>query len=88
MVSSHCRRKLRREFRREPACVIALMAKCVAGLLIIAGVALFGAETNLNGDGGANRLQVQHHHRPSLAQTKRLYDERRARFASRQGVVK
>ena len=83
MVSSHERHKLMRNFRREPACVLALMLKCVAGLLIIAGVALIGAQTDLSGDVAADRLHAQRHDSASLAHGKRLYEERRARFESR-----
>jgi len=40
------RRKLMQEFKHEPAYVVAVILKCAAGLLIIAGVALFGAKTD------------------------------------------
>jgi len=42
------RRKLMQEFKHEPAYVVAVILKCAAGLLIIAGVALFGAKTELD----------------------------------------
>lgn len=84
MVISHERRKLMRDFRREPACALALILKCVAGLLIIAGLALIGAQTNVSGDVAADRLHAQRHDSASLAHGKRLYEERRARFGSPQ----
>jgi hypothetical protein len=87
MVSSYERRKLMRDFRREPACALALILKCVAGLLIIAGVALIGAQSDLSGDVATERLQAQRHDSASLAHSRRLYEERRARFESRQNAA-
>jgi len=86
MVSSHERRKVMRDFRREPACALALILKCVAGLLIIAGVALIGAQTDVSGDVATERLHAQRHHSALLAHDRRLYEERRARFESRQNA--
>lgn len=86
MVSSHERHKLMGDFRREPACVLALILKCVAGLLIIAGVALIGAQTDLSRDAAPGMPQARRHDSASLAQSKRLHEERRARFESRQNA--
>ncbi len=55
MVSQNERRKLLKEFDHEPAAPYVLLAKCAAGLAIVAGIALIGvyAPTEVEPESGA-----------------------------------
>ena len=46
MVSQHEREKLTEAFKREPLTGAAVVIKCVAGLLVVAGLAIVGAQTD------------------------------------------
>lgn len=84
MLRSDDRRKIIRGFDHDSASVVAVMLKCAGGLLIIACVALLGAKTDLGRDVAPDRPQAQRPENASLAHSKRLYEERRARFESSQ----
>lgn len=85
MVSSQERRKLMQDFRHEPACVYALLCKCVAGLLAIAGVALFGTQTDHSRDAEPTP-QTRRQESASLSHSRSLYEERRARLGAPQNA--
>lgn len=84
MVSSQERQKLIRQYRHEPVCVLGLMLKCIAGLLIIAGVALIGVQTNPDAQTVAHGLQQQRQDSASFKHGRTLQDEETARFAAQQ----
>jgi hypothetical protein len=46
MVSQHEREKLTEAFKREPLTGAAVVFKCVAGLMVVAGLAVVGAQTD------------------------------------------
>ena len=46
MVSQHERERLTEAFKREPLTGAAVVFKCVAGLMVVAGLAVVGAQTD------------------------------------------
>ena len=70
------------ELKHEPAYVVAVILKCAAGLLIIAGVALFGAKTDLDRNAFPDGAEVPRREHASLAHGKKLPEERQSRLES------
>jgi len=81
MVSQRERTRLMEAFKQEPATGAAIIIKCAAGLLVVAGLAVIGA----GGDDAqtsaiaANKLRSQHE-TAAIAHSKTLYQDRHARI--------
>ena len=58
MVSAHERRKIMNAYQHEPVCVAAVLLKCVAGLLVIGGLAIIGNGVESTG-GDTTQAQMQ-----------------------------
>ena len=89
MVSQHERQRLTEAFKREPLTGAAIVLKCVAGLLVVAGLAIIGAQTDTTDATAtaANQLRPQRHEKASTAHSKTLYRERQARLAPTQASL-
>jgi hypothetical protein len=84
MLSRNERQKLLRDMDREPASALGLVLKCSACLLILVGLAVIGSSPDLESDApfgapGAGG-PAQHRERASIADARKTFDERRARF--------
>jgi hypothetical protein len=84
MLSRNEKQKLLRDMNREPVSALGLVLKCAACLLILVGLAVIGSSPDLESDApfgapGAGG-SAQHRERPSIAEARKTFDERRARF--------
>jgi hypothetical protein len=86
MVSQHERQRLTEAFKRETLTGAAIVLKCVAGLLVVAGLAVIEAQTDTSDATAtaASQLRSQKHEKASIAHSKTLYQERQTRLASTQ----
>jgi hypothetical protein len=82
MVSQRERTRLMRAFRHEPATGAAVIIKCAAGLLVVAGLAAIGAgiENPETSAVAANKLRWQQHETTAIAHSQTLHQERQARI--------
>ena len=82
MVNQHEREKLTEAFKREPLTGAAVVVKCVAGLLIVAGLAVIGVRTDTTDATAtaANQPRSQGYEKASVAHGKTLYQERLMRM--------
>ena len=86
MVSERERTRLMESFKQEPVTGLAVIIKCAAGLLVVAGLAVIGA----GGDSAetsaiaANKFRWQQHETAAVAHSKLLYEERQARIEPKQ----
>ena len=89
MVSQHERERLTEAFRREPLTGAAVVFKCVAGLLVVAGLAVVGAQTDTTDATAtaANQPRSQRYEKASIAHGKALYQERQTRLEPAQAGV-
>ena len=71
MVSQHEREKLTEAFKREPLTGAAVVFKCVAGLIVVAGLAIIGAQPD-----PADATATTASQPPSLAYGTTLFQER------------
>jgi len=89
MISHQERKRLTEAFNREPVIGAAVILKCVAGLLIVAGLAIVGAQTDtidVATTTAANQAR-QSHDRASVAHSRALYQERQTRLESAPPMV-
>ena len=84
MVSQHERERLTEAFKREPLTGTAVILKCVAGLLVVAGLAIVGAQTDTTDatTTATNQQRRQSHDKASVAHSRTLYQERQSRLES------
>jgi len=84
MVSQHERKRLTEAFKREPLTGAAIALKCVAGLLVVAGLANIGAQADTSDApaAAANQLGSQRHEKASIAHSKTRYQERQTRLVT------
>lgn len=82
MVSQHERERLTKAFKREPLTDAAVILKCVAGLLVVTGLAVIGAQTDTTDATAtaANQMRAQRKEKASIAHSKTLYQERQTRL--------
>ena len=78
MVSQHEREKLTEAFKREPLTGAAVVIKCVAGLLVVAGLAIVGAQTDKTDATATTASQPpsQGYQKASMAYGTTLFQER------------
>jgi hypothetical protein len=84
MVSSKERLKLIYQYRHEPVCVYGTLLRAAAGLLFIAISAAIGVTSRSGRDADPPRAEVQRYDRAAASVSRKLYEERRARFEARQ----
>lgn len=84
MVSSKERLKLIHQYRHEPVCVYGTLLRAAAGLLLIAISAVIGVTSRSGRDADPPRAEVQRYDRAAASVSRKLYEERRARFEARQ----
>ena len=89
MISHHERKRLTEAFNREPVTGAAVILKCVAGLLVVAGLAIVGVQTDATDATAtaANQQRRQSQDKASIAHSKTLYMERQTRLGAAQTVV-
>ena len=89
MISHHERKRLTEAFNREPVTGAAVILKCVAGLLVVAGLAIVGVQTDATDATAtaANQQRRQSPDKASVAHSKTLYLERQTRLGAVQTVV-
>jgi hypothetical protein len=89
MISHHERKRLTEAFNREPVTGAAVILKCVAGLLVVAGLAIVGVQTDATDATAtaANQQRRQSPDKASVAHSKTLYLERQTRLGAAQTVV-
>jgi len=89
MISHHERKRLTEAFNREPVTGTAVILKCVAGLLVVAGLAIVGVQTDVTDATAtaANQQRRQSQDKASIAHSKTLYMERQTRLGAAQTVV-
>ncbi len=82
MISHHERKRLTEAFNREPVTGAAVILKCVAGLLVVAGLAIVGVQTDATDETAtaANQQRRQSQDKASVAHSKMLYQERQTRL--------
>ena len=82
MISHHERKRLTEAFNREPVTGAAVILKCVAGLLVVAGLAIVGVQTDATDATAtaANQQRRQSQDKASVAHSKMLYQERQTRL--------
>ena len=82
MISHHERKRLTEAFNREPVTGAAVILKCVAGLLVVAGLAIVGVQTDATDASAtaANQQRRQSQDKASVAHSKMLYQERQTRL--------
>ena len=84
MVGHDEKQRLLRNFRHEPAVGLGVVLKCAACLLILVGLAAIGSTAELQ-SGAPYGAQAEggsahHHGGASVVESKKVFDERRARF--------
>jgi hypothetical protein len=84
MVSSKERLKLIQQYRHEPVCTYGVLIRAAAGLLFIAISAVIGVTSRSGSDSDSPRVEVQRYDRAAASASRKLYEERRARFETRQ----
>ena len=74
MISHHERKRLTEAFNREPVTGAAVILKCVAGLLVVAGLAIVGVQTDATDATAtaANQQRRQSQDKASVAHSKML----------------
>ena len=84
MISHHERKRLTEAFNREPVTGAAVILKCVAGLLVVAGLAIVGVQTDATDATAtaANQQRRQSPDKASVAHSKTLYLERQSRLGA------
>ena len=85
MISHHERKRLTEAYNREPVTGAAVILKCVAGLLVVAGLAIVGVQTDATDATdatatAANQQRRQSQDKASVAHSKMLYQERQTRL--------
>ena len=84
MVSHDEKERLLRNFRHEPAVGLGVVLKCAACLLILAGLSVIGSTAKFQSEAPFGALvdggSAHHHERASVVESKKVFDERRARF--------
>ena len=77
MVSQHEREKLTEAFKREPLTGAAVVFKCVAGLMVVAGLAVIGAPHTTDATATtASQPPSQGYQKASMAYGTTLFQER------------
>jgi len=77
MVSQHEREKLTEAFKREPLTGAAVVFKCVAGLMVVAGLAVIGAPDTTDATATtASQPPSQGYQKASMAYGTTLFQER------------
>lgn len=84
MVSSKERLKLIYQYRHEPVCVYGTLLRAAAGLLLIAISAVIGVTSRSGRGADPPRAEVQRYDRAAASVSRKLYEERRARFGAQQ----
>jgi hypothetical protein len=86
MVSQREKTRLMQTFRHQPVTGVAVIIKCAAGLLVVAGLAFIGAsaEDPEASAISASKLRRQQHETTAIAHSKTLYQERQARIEPKQ----
>ena len=89
MISHHERKRLTEAFNREPVTGAAVILKCVAGLLVVAGLAIVGVQTDATDATAtaANQQRRQSQDKASIAHSKMLYQERQTRLQAASPIV-
>jgi len=91
MISHHERKRLTEAFNREPVTGAAVILKCVAGLLVVAGLAIVGVQTDTTDASAtataANQQRRQSQDKASIAHSKMLYQERQTRLQAASPIV-
>jgi len=80
MLSSDEKYRLIQAHKDEPLLVAAVVLKCAACLLVIAGIAAIGVMSDAEQQGDAGRKLAQHRERASVVHAREVLEERRARF--------
>ncbi len=88
MLSEYEAQKLKYDMKQELDATSSAVYKCAAWLLVVVALALIGSAIDLQRDVAGNtapaakRAAVQHHDRVSIAETRKVLEERRKRFES------
>jgi hypothetical protein len=82
MISHHERKRLTEAFNREPVIGAAVILKCIAGLAVVAGLAIVGVQTDPTNATtiASNQQPRQSQDKASIAHSKVLYQERQKRL--------
>ena len=82
MVSQRERTRLMEAFKHEPVAGAAIIIKCAAGLLVVAGLAVIGASADNPETSAiaANKVRWQQHEAAAVAYNKGLSQERQTRI--------
>lgn len=84
MIGNEERNRLMRDYRREPVYAWGIVLRCAAGLAIVGLIATIGLQTGSEQQDVAAIPAKHVTERASLSHSKRLYEERGARFRSAQ----
>jgi hypothetical protein len=89
MISHHERKRLTEAFNREPVMGVAVILKCIAGLAVVAGLAIVGVQTDATDATAtaANQQLRQSQDKASIAHSKMLYQERQTRLQAASPIV-
>lgn len=84
MLTEYEAEKLKLDMRRELDAGAGIVVACCAGLLVVAGLALFGTVESQgnNGTGGhaTAAVRFERHEHSSIAESRRLLEERRRAY--------
>lgn len=85
MLTEYEVQKLQRDMKQELDATSGVVLRCAAGLLVVVALSLIGFGIDLQRDAApaANRAAMRPHDRASIAETRKVLEERRKRFESR-----